>query len=269
MTWRLLSSPVAHGAWNMAVDEAVMLSIADGASPPTLRLYGWSPGCYSIGRFQRASDLTGEARTAPGVSWVRRPTGGRALYHGLELTYSVVASLSDEHVAGAVPQSCCKIAEALAAGLRTQGVDACLAPRADPVRLRGNPSCFDNPSAHELLHQGRKLVGSAQLRHRGVLLQHGSILLDSPAMSFFAGLHFETDEERRAARSRSEARLTTLAEATGCTPDAGRVSAAVVSGFVESWDIEFIMDGLTEREDAKARELEERKYRSVEWSYLK
>lgn len=253
----------------MAVDEAILGSVSRGESPPTLRLYEWSPGCYSVGRFQRAADLNDEARREPGGSWVRRPSGGRALYHGPELTYSVIAPLSDGRVSGTVLESYRKIAGALVAGLHELGVEVGLAPGGDPVRMRANPSCFDNPSAYELLLDGRKLVGSAQLRHGGALLQHGSIPLDDPTDELFGGLRFDTEEERVEARERGRERLATLSEALGEAPDVGIVCAAVVNGFMSAWGVEFSFGDLTEREEAEAARLEVQKYSCCEWNYLK
>ncbi len=269
MTWRVLVTPPSSGAWNMAVDEAVLLAAAAREAPRTLRLYTWSPSCTSIGRFQRAADLTEEARAEPGVSWVRRPTGGRALHHGPELTYSVVAPLDDELVSGTVLQSYSKIARSLLAALAALGVSADLAGCGDVGRIRSNPSCFDNASANEILHRGRKLVGSAQLRHGNVLLQHGSILIESPARAFFKAVQFDTEEERVRAQEYGEARLTTLSEALGRMVGLEEVRRAMVDGFEKCWGVELIPDELSKVELRRAQELEALKYRGVEWSYRK
>ena len=267
MSWRLLDTSPATGAWNMAVDEAVLVGVATGSSPSTLRLYGWSPGCVSIGRYQRAAELTDEARAALGVGWVRRPTGGRALYHGPEATYSVVAPLADPHVSGGVLESYRKVAEALVAGLELLGVRAALAGCGDPARLRSSPSCFDSPSPYELLHDGRKLAGSAQLRHGTALLQHGSVLLDDPSGPFFDALYFDTPAERGGARAAGAARLTTLARVLGHAPREAEVREAVAEGFKRCWGLELLPGELTAEELERARELEDGKYRSAGWCY--
>lgn len=269
MSWRLLSMDPAFGARNMAVDEAILDAVSHRASPPTLRLYGWAPGCYSIGRYQRAADLTDGARAEPGVSWVRRPTGGRALYHDAELTYAVVAPLSDPRVSGSVLESYRKIAEALLPGLARLGVRAELAGCGDPARMRANPSCFDSASAFEIVRDGRKLVGSAQLRHGPALLQHGSILIGSPAAAFFAGLNLGSGEERDRARDAGERRLTTLTEALGRSPDVEEVRRAVVRGFEEGWGVDLVPGESSEREAEAARTLEREKYRAAAWCYRK
>lgn len=268
-TWRLIQSPPAHGARNMAVDEALLLLVSRGAGP-ALRFYTWSPGCYSIGRFQRAADLTKDARREPGVSWVRRPSGGRALYHGQELTYSLVAPLIDEHVRGSVLESYRQIAAALVAGLRALGVDAHLAPRSDARRASRNPSCFNSVSAFEVLHNGHKLVGSAQVRYAGALLQHGSILLGDPTTSHLAGLDLGSQGEHPNSRGIGQGEpLTTLAEALGDTPDVEDVRIAITTGFESQWGVAFAPAELDDYELEEAARLEATKYCSWEWSYLK
>ncbi len=267
MRWRLLLCGPQSGARNMAVDEALLQGVQQGTSVPTLRLYSWSPGCYSVGRFQKASDLNERARAVPGDSWVRRPTGGRALYHGPELTYSVTAGLSDDRVSGTVLQSYRKVAEALLAGLMELGVSAQLAPRGDAARARSSPSCFDSPSDSEVLWQGRKLIGSAQQRGAEALLQHGSLLLESPTAELFDGLAFASVEERERARAEGESRLATLTQALGYAPDLDRVAHAVARGFERCWRLEFDHGRLSDHEEETAQVLEREKYRQVDWCY--
>lgn len=160
----------------MAVDAALVDSVRAGAAP-ALRFYRWDPPCLSLGRNQPAAgryDL--DALRAAGVEVVRRPTGGRAVLHHHELTYSVVAP---EGVLGGPRASYAAINRALVAGLRRLGVAARLQPRTG--RRAPAPSlapCFDEPAEGEVVAGGRKLVGSAQLREAGVVLQHGSLLLE-------------------------------------------------------------------------------------------
>jgi lipoyl(octanoyl) transferase len=178
-TWRLLLDPPAAGAWNMAVDEVLLNGVAAGSSPPTLRFYGWAPPCLSLGYFQSFDvvDVAGCRRL--GVDVVRRPTGGRAILHDRELTYSVslpLTLLGDDR--GLLP-SYHRLSLALERGLRDLGAPVGLAPESagQAVPDQG-PICFDRPSAHEILLRGRKLVGSAQVRRATAILQHGSILIE-------------------------------------------------------------------------------------------
>lgn len=175
---RALEDGAASGAWNMAVDQALMAAARTGLV--TVRLYGWNPPCLSLGRNERARGGYDAVQAAlRGVDIVRRPTGGRAVYHGDELTYSVVAPAEPW---GGLRESYARINRALARGLRALGAPAetarqDAAGRPAPLSGAGGRACFQDPAAGEVLARGRKLVGSAQWRDGDALLQHGSILL--------------------------------------------------------------------------------------------
>ena len=188
--WRLLETGARPGAWNMACD-AVLLAAADGEDfAPTLRLYGWHPPAVSLGYNQPdPSPAEAEMLRARGVDWVRRPTGGRAVYHAgpdAELTYSLAAPIAAPVLGGGLADAYRWIHEAIAAGLERLGAAVELAPRR-PVRGPEEPherirptsrrACFAATVPWEIEVEGRKLVGSAQRRSRRSLLQHGSIPL--------------------------------------------------------------------------------------------
>lgn len=173
MQWHFLTSPPGSGDYNMAFDEALMRWSArqDGAA---FRVYGWSAPTLSLGRNQRARGVYNmEAARALGVGFVRRPTGGRALLHHREITYSAALPVPDTATARVIYDF---INAILIDALRSLGAEASLATHA--VALPPGPRpCFDVPSAHEIVIGTRKLVGSAQWRRDGALLQHGSILV--------------------------------------------------------------------------------------------
>ena len=187
--WRLLHSPPATGADNMAFDEALMLR-ARNRREWTMRVYSWSEPTLSLGRNQAARGgyrlpLLRERR----IGIVRRPTGGRAILHDREVTYSVAAPLD---AAGDLSESYARINRLLLEALRRLGIEAVVVGRGDGThRLgaaadRGEPGflpCFHHPSSGEITVGGRKLVGSAQWRRDGALLQHGSILVDDDQMA--------------------------------------------------------------------------------------
>lgn len=180
--WQLLRSGAADGVTNMATDAALMAH-ARRTGVATLRLYRWDRPTLSLGRHERARDVFDAGRMlAAGVGVVRRPTGGRALLHHREVTYSVTAP--DTLPLG---ESYRAINALLLDALARLGVAAHpAAPAGRPLRPEG-AACFAEPAAGELVVEGAKLVGSAQLREEGALLQHGSILLaDDQAM--IAGL---------------------------------------------------------------------------------
>jgi len=168
----------ASGAVNMARDSALLDELVAGDRPATVRFYGWSPACISLGLGQRAEEVLDlDAVAAAGLDVVRRPTGGQALLHDDELTYSVVASQQDPVVGGTLMQSYHAISEALLAGLAQLGIAGVGAP-CEPRPASGlTPVCFASASAEEVLVDGRKLLASAQWRSRGAFLQHGSLLL--------------------------------------------------------------------------------------------
>jgi lipoate-protein ligase A len=182
----LIIDAPATGEENMARDLALLDACARNEIAGAVRLYGFDPACLSLGRMQSLEDVDLEACASDGVDVVRRPSGGRAVLHDQEVTYAVVCRSTDPIFGGRVLESCSRIHEAIAAGLVTLGVST--TPRAMPADLRRDASagaavadCFARPAAHELLDdRGRKLVGSAQARRAGALLQHGSVLLESP-----------------------------------------------------------------------------------------
>lgn len=175
LTWRYLVSAPDAGAANMAWDQALMAR-ARRTGEAVLRVYAWRAPTLSLGRNQTARGAYDLDRAAAlGVGFVRRPTGGRALLHHHEVTYSVTAPESfDPTLRGAYT----RINELLLAALRSLGVPAELARTPGRTLPPGLAPCFDQPAAGEIVVRGRKLVGSAQWRHDRALLQHGSILLE-------------------------------------------------------------------------------------------
>ena len=192
MKWRLIRDGANSGARNMAVDEALLLHHArDKTSAPALRFYAWQPACLSLGRFQRVADVPSLAREyshAP-FDWVRRPTGGRAVWHQDEITYCVVLReellpRDSQSVVGAYEW----LSRAFLGGLSQLGVEAELAPLAKSAsastrdgaiseNATHDANCFRSATRADFVTNGRKLIGAAQMRRDGAVLQHGSILL--------------------------------------------------------------------------------------------
>lgn len=174
-TWRLLLTPPAGGAQNMALDEALM-SRARDTGEFTLRVYSWLDPTLSLGRNQSARRVYDVDRIRRrGLRVVRRPTGGRAILHHREITYSVTAPAAD---AGDLRESYDRINRVLVAGLERLGVRTEIASPAERAMPPGPSPCFDAPAAGELVLDGKKIAGSAQWRSDGALLQHGSILVE-------------------------------------------------------------------------------------------
>jgi lipoyl(octanoyl) transferase len=173
--WKTLLTPPRSGVDNMALDEALMERAAESGEW-ICRVYAWSEPTVSFGRNQAAAThYDRNLIDARGFGVVRRPTGGRAILHYREITYSVAAPVAD---AGGLHESYLLINRLLVTGLGLLGIPVSVAEARPQAMLPGSIPCFDHPSAGELVANGRKLVGSAQWRSENALLQHGSILID-------------------------------------------------------------------------------------------
>jgi lipoate-protein ligase A len=174
MRWTLISDPAGHpGWWQMALDQA-LLDRAGRTGEGFVRCYRWQPWCLSFGRHEPALRRYDRARIeAEGLDVVRRPTGGRAVWHARELTYAVAAPLT---AFGGMRQAYRQIHATLARAVEQLGAATALAPAGRPV-APGAGACFSSPAGGEVTALGRKLVGSAQLRQGSAFLQHGSLLL--------------------------------------------------------------------------------------------
>jgi lipoyl(octanoyl) transferase len=220
MHWSLLLTPPLTGAENMALDEA-LLERASASGSAVMRVYTWSEPTISFGRNQAARGTydPGRAR-ARGIAVVRRPTGGRSLLHHREITYSVTAPA---HLAGSLRESYARINRLLVGGLRRLGVSVDVAvPRERALPPSAAP-CFERPAAGELVVDGRKLVGSAQWRDQGAMLQHGSILVEDD-QSLVSSLADDVALPPPAA---------TLAAALGRTPSVDEVARALFDTVLE------------------------------------
>ena len=219
----------------MERDWGMLLAVASGAMP-RLRVYRWVPAAVSLGRFQDEGDVDRDACARLGVEVVRRPTGGKGLLHGGDLTYAV-AMPRPAGAAGGVDAVYEWLAGALIAGLARLGVDAAIARNDGPA----GPVCFAGQQGADLRVGDRKLCGSAQVRHHGAVLQHGSILLRRLAYD-------ETDVFRPAPGAREDARedarahlraATVTLEELGAPTDHRAVADALVEGFASTLDLDF------------------------------
>lgn len=185
------------GADQMRTDIEHLRRCASDATAGVIRLYWFTPPCLSLGRLEPMTDVDLDACARDGVDVVRRPSGGRAVLHDDEVTYAVVCRIDDPDFGGDVMTSCARVHHAVALGLALLGISTI--PHALETGERraaragaAHADCFARPGAHELLDDaGRKLVGSAQARRGGALLQHGSVLLSPSRAARY--LNLETD----------------------------------------------------------------------------
>lgn len=242
----------------MAVDEALLDGSVGAGGPTTLRLYGWQPAALSLGVHQPSAHEPRFLRDE-GIQLVRRPTGGLAVLHEHELTYSVTGSLRSAAFPGAVLDTYLRIAEALVLALALVGVEATIAERHERApgspRLPGVAACFGSTSAHEIQVDGRKLIGSAQVRRRGAFLQHGSIPFTSDPLRLARAIGDDTGE-----------RATDLERALGRPPDPAALNAALIRAFERRFDAALLPDELTDEERQAATLLYSWKYLSGAWT---
>jgi lipoate-protein ligase A len=265
-TWRLIIHGPAPGAWNMAVDEAMAEATAAGYAPPTLRFYAWSPPCLSLGRHQPLHEVDVERCRLHGVDIVRRPTGGRAILHTDELTYSVVAPPSEALVAGAVMDAYHRISEGLVAGLRLLGVPAEEAPGSSRAGPDVSAACFEVPSAYEITAKGRKLMGSAQSRRVDWVLQHGSLPLYGDVTRIVDYLTLDSEEARHALRETLRMRATTVEAVLGYRLGFNEAAEAMARGFAQALPVILTRGELSGEEIAAAERLVAEKYGAEAWT---
>jgi lipoate-protein ligase A len=255
MRWRLLLDGPRAGAWNMAVDEALAEAVDGGASGPVLRLYRWNPPCLSLGFSQPYSAADAGFCVAHGVEVVRRPTGGRAVLHQLELTYAVLARLGEPPFSHDLQGAYHTICRALVAGLRRLGVAAELSgePAGGHLAPTQAVPCFVGPAAGEVVVGRRKLIGSAMRRVGGSILQHGSILEDWDGALQAGCLGLADDRELRPA-------VVTLAELAPGSTSGESLAAAITAGCAETFDADFAASALGAAERARAELLARERY---------
>ncbi len=260
--WRLIYSPAADGPTNMAVDEAVLHTVGSQESLPTLRVYRWEPPCLSIGRGQSVQDVDRRALEAAGYDLVRRPTGGRSLLHIDELTYSIVVPEDDPRVGGGVVESYRRLSAGLVRGLERLGVAEIVADERAANREVEGAVCFEVPSHYEITVGGKKLVGSAQMRAQGVVLQHGAIPLHGDIARICPFLTDLPDATRVRTRATTVERVLSHRVSWDAAAD------ALVAGLAEALDLTLDLGHLTAEESAAARELRAGKYTGEAWTTI-
>lgn len=196
--WRLIDDGLCGGEVNMATDRAI-LQACEESSQPTLRLYGWKSPTLTVGYSQNAGRDVDQARCRDlGIPLVRRPTGGRAILHHMELTYSVVAPVHHPRFPPNLRGTYCVIAEALLFCLKNMGLNSVAISKGVPPGLGSrSPSCFSSLNHSEISVDGRKLIGSAQHRTQRAFLQHGSVVIDCDRRLLNSLLLFKSPEARR------------------------------------------------------------------------
>lgn len=249
MKFRFLDTGFRSAAENMALDESILLHRRRGEAPPTLRFYGWSPPAVSIGYFQSLHEVLNlEKCSSLGIEYVRRMTGGGAVFHEKELTYSLIDLEKSRWVPANIKESYKIICKGIVEGLSELGVHAEFFPLNDVVIGE------------------RKISGNAQTRRKGVLLQHGTILLDANVEKMFGVLRIPQEKLRDKAIKHAEERITSLKHVLSREVAFDEVVPVFRDGFERALGAEMVLGELSSSEERLAHKLAESKYTSSFWN---
>ncbi len=273
--WLFIDTGESSPAFNMALDEALLQWVSQKQLPPVLRFYRWNPATLSLGYFQKLDkeiDIDGVREHQLGL--VRRLTGGRAVLHDHELTYSVVVSESHPKMPHSVTEAYRIISEGIRLGFQNLGINAYFSmptSKEDKNALLKPSSavCFDTPSYYELVVDGKKIVGSAQTRQQGVILQHGSILLDIEVDKLFSCFKYSSEEYRERAKLKFLDRAVTIQSVLKRTVSMDEVSQAFKSGFAVGLDVELLPYELTEVQLNQVEQIANERYNQDEWNFMR
>ena len=264
-SYRFLDTGNSSAALNMAIDEAILTFHLRGETPPTLRAFTWDRPAISLGRFQDVErEILTEECAARGVDLVRRPTGGRAVMHADEFTYSVTISTAYGVPSGVVA-AYSWLAQGIIAALEEFGISSVVST--NRVSKQQTAACFAFSTQADLTSNGRKLVGSAQVWKEDTVLQQGTIPLEGRGPLLFSLLKYPTEEARQTAL---EAYQEATASVRTFAPSATRedVGAAFARGFCAALGVPFEPMPLTEGELRLAEELAATKYALLDWRQL-
>ncbi|MFC5590984.1 biotin/lipoate A/B protein ligase family protein [Sporosarcina soli] len=273
--WHFINSGKCSASFNMALDEALLEWHSQGEIGPVLRFYEWEPATLSIGYFQSVEkEIDLDVVKQLGLGFVRRPTGGRGVLHEHELTYSVIVSEEYPDMPETVTEAYRVISGGLLEGFRNLGLNAefsvpeTVKQNAD-LRNPKSGVCFDAPSWYELVVEGKKVAGSAQTRQKGVILQHGAILLSLDEDKLVSLFKFKSERLRERTRLALPKKAVAIDRLTHRPISIDECADAFAKGFEDALDMQLEPLTLTDAQLAKVKEIEEQKYANDEWTFRK
>jgi lipoate-protein ligase A len=264
--WRLIIDPPASGSWNMAVDDALLEAAQGDSYIPTLRLYSWNPPCLSLGHAQHIREVNREALIKMGWDLVRRPTGGRAILHIDELTYSITGNTEQPILKGGILESYQKISQTFIQMLQKYSLDPRSREESQQAKNQVEPVCFEIPSNYEITVAGKKIIGSAQARRKNAILQHGAIPLTGDISRIIKVLAYSDEDSRKNAALRVLSRATTIENQTGKSISWHQSAMDLVRAFEETHNLFLIKGELTAEEAVSAKRIELEKYGNKTWN---
>ena len=273
--WYFINSGPCSPSYNMALDEALLDMHSQGEIPPVIRFYEWNPATLSIGYFQSAEkDIDFDALKTQQLGFVRRPTGGRAVLHESELTYSIIVTEEYPNMPATVTEAYRVLSDGLLVGFQNLGLDAYFSipdteeKQAD-LKKPKSAVCFDAPSWYELVVEGKKVAGSAQTRQKGVILQHGAILLDLDEEKLLSVFKFSSPEAKERMRRKLPEKAVAINQLTDMEITIPQCIKAFKEGFEQALEIELVPYELTDEQLQYVKTLEETKYLNDEWNFKK
>lgn len=259
--WGFIDTGSHHAAVNMALDECLLNWHSQGLIPPTLRFYGWEKPSLSVGRFQnveRTIDFDGIKKH--NCQYVRRLTGGSAVLHDDELTYSIVISEAHPAIPKSIREAYYILSKGVLEGYRNLGVHA---DYAIPERKKGRDEtavCFEKIAIYEMIVDGKKISGNAQTRKKGVLLQHGSVPMSMDDRMLFDLFKFSNERFRERQRESFKKKAIAINEITNKKHSYNMLKDAFLEGFMKGLNITVKPFELTKEQWDEINQLAEEKY---------
>jgi lipoate-protein ligase A len=250
MKFRLLTTGSSDAYSNMSIDESIMIHVAQNSSPPTIRLYGWQPPAVSIGYFQGLEEEIDLPKCKEmGVDYVRRITGGGAVFHESEVTYSLTIHEMNSLIPKNVLESYKVICSGIIEGLKNLDIEAEFVP------------------LNDILVNGKKISGSAQTRRNHAILQHGTVLMDTDVNKMFTILKVPSEKLKDKLISDVKERVTSIKQVLSKDVNFENVCSSLASGFARSLNIELENGELSETELSLAGEIKRDRYENSEWNH--
>lgn len=239
--WLFVDTGRLAPALNMALDEVMLIKVSEGIMPPVLRFYGWQPAGLSLGYFQKSKGkIDVEGASSRGIEIVRRPTGGLAVFHDNELTYSAIIPESHEKMPHSIAGAYHVLSQGLVKGYQQLGIEAGLAIPEGRLGKSGTAVCFEEPSWYELVIDGKKAAGSAQTRQRGVILQQGSIPLTMDDVELFDLFIYPNEKVKQRARKAFGQKAVAIGDVLETPVSLEEVKTAFKKGFEQGLEIELV-----------------------------
>lgn len=248
--WRYLITEGNSAAKNMAIDKAVLIANSENKVSPTVRFYNWMPPAISIGYFQNLKEEVDLLKCEKsGVDYVRRITGGGAVFHEKELTYSIVIPESHTEISKNIMESYGRICGAIIRGLKQLGINSEYVP------------------INDIIYKGKKISGSAQTRKLKTVLQHGTVILDVDVDKMFSVLRVPNEKIKDKMISDVKQRVTSIKHILGKEIAFSDATVAMKKGFEEEFDIELVEGVLTDYELNLTEKFEKEHFRAKDWNF--